>query len=433
MKKIIHSIFLLGLLAACSPSTMPVQSPPETQPGQPAAPDATAAELTYWHTLPGPAGAAQDELAIKFSNIEPQIQVTSEFQGSFYTELATKLMTAYVGKSAPDVSQLGTYEIQEFARSGVIVDLLPYIQGEDGLDTSDFPTSILAAGQVDNGVYWLPFNIGVPVLYYNKEAFSAAGIPAPPKTWGEFFADARKLTQRDADGVVTRTGVAYWDMSWPMLSAIWSEGGEVITKDQQKITINDPKTAAILQEFQALLKEGAATLPDKASGGHRAAFINGQAAMILDSPSPLAEIIAQSAGFTPAVAAYPGGAQGRVYAPGAGGLVMLSTTPSEKRPLAWKFIKHMLSAENMAEYAAKTGYVAYFPSAQKLALGRLTDERYKIIYESIPFIRWDFTLYWLPPVRDGFEEAWQKIFFDLADVQQTLDAAQEEAERALEQ
>jgi len=77
--------------------------------------------------------------------------------------------------------------------------------------------------------------------------------------------------------------------------------------------------------------------------------------------------------------------------------------------------------------------VAYHPSAQKLALAQLTDERYQIIYESVPYVRWDFSLYWFPPVRDSFEEAWQKIYFDLADVQQTLEDAQRKAEGALEQ
>ncbi len=437
MKNILSAIALIIILTGCSPSPSPSAPLPETQPAKSETIQNTETlpptELTYWHTLPGPAGDAQDELATSFGDSQPGLKVNSVFQGSFYTELATKLLTAYVGKSAPEVSQLGTYEIQGYARSGVLVDLLPYINGADGLDTTDFPASLLAAGMVDNGVYWLPFNIGIPVLYYNVEAFKEAGITAPPQTWTEFYTDARKLTVRDDQSVVTRAGVAYWDMSWPMLSAIWSEGGDILGEDNYHITMDDPKTAAVLTEFQSLLKEGAATLPDKASGGHRAAFINGQAAMILDSPSPLAEIVAQAKDFTPGVAAYPAGAKGRVYAPGAGGLVMLSSTPPEKRELAWKFIKFMLSPQNLSNYAVKTGYVAYYPSAQKLALARLTDERYKIIYESVPYVRWDFRLYWFPPVRDAFEQAWQKIFFDMADVKQTLDEAQISARGAIEQ
>jgi sn-glycerol 3-phosphate transport system substrate-binding protein len=416
MRSILSIILLCSFLAACAPT----QSN-ETSKG------AEPIELVYWHTLPGPAGKAQDDLVAKFNASQNRIHVTSEFQGSFYTELETKVLTAYTTKSTSDISQLGTYEIREFARSGVLLDLKPFIQGADGLDTADWKEDILAAGKVDNGIYWLPFNIAVPVLYYNKEAFQESGIIAPPATWEEFFSDARMLTKRDANGVVQRYGAAYWDMSWPMLSAIWSEGGELTSRDLKIITLDDPAAVDVLSKFQALLKEGAAVLPDKASGGHRTVFKNGKAAMILDSPSPFSDIYAQSLGFTPGVANYPAGKKGRVYAPGAGGLVMISTTPPEKRQAAWTFIKFMLSAQNLADYSRQTSYVAFYPSAQKHLGDLLKDERYATIYAALPDVRWDFTLYWAPPVRNAFERAWQKIFFDLADVQKTLKAANEKA------
>ena len=149
--------------------------------------------------------------------------------------------------------------------------------------------------------------------------------------------------------------------------------------------------------------------------------------MILDSPSPYAEIIAQSIGFTPNVAAFPAGKHGKVYAPGAGGLVMLSNTPPEKRAAAWQFIQYMLSPKSLADYCKKTSYIAYYPRAQKEMGDFLQKPHYSTMYEAVPFIRWDFSLYALPPVRDGFEEAWQKIFFDLADIQTTLDSANEKA------
>jgi ABC-type glycerol-3-phosphate transport system substrate-binding protein len=216
-------------------------------------------------------------------------------------------------------------------------------------------------------------------------------------------------------------------MSWPMLSAIWSEGGELTSRDLKKISLDDPVAVDVLSKFQTLLKEGTAVLPDKASGGHRVAFENNKAAMILDSPSPFSEIYAKSVGFTPGVANYPAGKKGRIYAPGAGGLVMISTTPIEKRQAAWSFIKFMLSAQNLADYSRKTGYVAFYPSAQKQMVDLLKDERYATIYAALPDVRWDFTLYWAPPVRDAFEQAWQKIFFDQVDVQTTLKFANQKA------
>ena len=425
---------LFSAMAACAPASPPVVTDKVTTmvAATPAA-STVAIELTYWHTLPGIAGQAQDELALRFNASQDRIRVTSEFQGNFYTELAANLLTAYGAGSAPEVSQLGTYEILEFTKSGVLVDLKPYLNGADGLDTSDWPQTLLSAGEVawpkgKKGVYWLPFNIAVPVLYYNQEAFEKAGLPGPPQTWDEFYEDARKLTVRDDNGVVQRHGVAYWGISWPMLSAIWSQGGELTNKDYSNITLNDPVAIEVLTKFQNLVKDGAATLPDEASGGHRGAFKNGRAAMILDSPSIFGEIFEQAVGFTPGVANYPAGKAGRVYAPGAGGLVMLSTTPPEKREAAWQFIKFMLSGDSIAYYARRTGYAAFFTAAQEKAADFLKDERYATIQRGLSYIRADFSINESAAVRNAFEEAWQKIFFQLADVKTTLDEADAKAE-----
>jgi sn-glycerol 3-phosphate transport system substrate-binding protein len=163
-------------------------------------------QLVYWHTLTGMASSAQDELAEAFNASQNRIRVASEFQGSFYSEIGTKLLAAYGSGNAPEVSQLGTYEVGPFVEAGALVDLTPFIRSQDGLDIEDFPASILAAGEVDGGIYWLPFNIAVPLLYYNQEAFNEAGITSPPQTWDEFFEAARKLTKREENGNTTRYG-----------------------------------------------------------------------------------------------------------------------------------------------------------------------------------------------------------------------------------
>ncbi len=431
MKKIFSLLLLSIVFCACAPAQTPTPlAAPATQAAQTQPSAQTPVQLTYWHALTGVSGSAQDDLAQEFNASQTAIQVTSEFQGSFYTEIEEKVLIAYAGGDAPEVSQIGTYQIREYARAGMLVDLTPYIQGENGLSTADFPEKILAAGKVGDGIYWLPFNIAVPVLYYNQEAFQEAGLTQPPQTWDEFYDYTRRLTVRDENGAVQRAGTALWDMSWAMLSAIWSEGGDLTDAEYHNITLNDPQAVKVLSRFQDLVKEGAAVLPDKASGGHRGAFKNGQAAMILDSPSPFNEIYEQAVGFTPAVANYPAGARGKVYAPGAGGLVMLSTTPPEKRAAAWSFIKFMLSPKSLGSYTRQTSYIAYYPAAQQEVGDLLKDERYATIYAAVPHVRWDFALYNAPPVRDGFEKAWQKIFFDLADVQKTLDEANTEAKNA---
>lgn len=391
-----------------------------------------AIHLTYWRALTGASGVAQDELVRRFNESQTDVRVTSEFQGS-YSDLATKLTAAIVARSGPDVTQLGTFEIRQFAEAGALADLKPYLEGADGIDTGDWPATMARAGEIDGGVYWLPFNVAVPVLYYNQDAVAEAGLDGAPATWNEFFNYARSLTKRSDSGTVERHGLALWNITWPLFSMIWSEGGELTTRDYSNITLNDPVVGRLLEELQRLVKEGDAIMPDKASGGHRAAFQNGRAAMILDSQDAFAEIFNHTRDFTPALALYPAGAKGRVYAPGGGGLAMLANTPPERRDAAWHFIRFMLAPEQLTYYARESGYLAFTESSRNAAGDLLADPRYATIHEALEYVRADFSVNMSPEIRAAFDEAYRKILVQGADVQATLDAADAQAENAVRQ
>ncbi|MCL4219672.1 MAG: ABC transporter substrate-binding protein [Candidatus Hydrogenedentes bacterium] len=383
-----------------------------------------AVQLTYWRTLTGPAGEAQDELVKRFNEAHPDIHVTSLFQGG-YSDLATKLLTAARANRGPDVTQLGTFEIREFAKAGMLLDLTP-ILGE--LDTVDWPGTLIDAGRVDDGLYWLPFNVSVPVLYYDKTAFADAGLDGPPQTWDEFFAYARRLTSPGGEGKPPRTGMAFWRITWPFISMIWSEGGELTDKNYTNITLNDPMAVEVMTQVQALVREGAATLPDIASGGHRAAFLSGQAAMILDSPQAYGEVM--ESGRDVGIAPYPAGKAGRVYAPGGGGLAVSATIPTEKRAAAQAFIEFMLSSESLAYFAQESGYLAFTPGSREIVQESATEAQ-MVMYDSLDYVRGDFSVNLAPPVRAAFDEAFQRIVTELAPVEATLDAADAKAEKGL--
>ncbi len=391
-------------------------------------PASKSGELIYWRTLTGAAGDAQDELVHRFNETHPDHPVRAEFQGS-YGDLATKLVAATVANAGPQVTQLGTFEIRQFATSGVLLDLGPFLNGPDRIDTSGWPPDLANAGRVDGGTYWLPFNVAVPVLYYNQEAFADAGLDGPPKTWTEFFDYARKLTKRAPDGTVDRYGLALWNITWPILSMVWSDGGELTNADYSNITLNDPVVVRVLTELQSLVREGAAVFPDKASGGHRAAFLSGRAAIILDSQDAFSEVFDQSVGFTPGLANYPAGAKGKVYAPGGGGLTILANTSEAQRPAAWDFVRFMLSPESIAYYARESGYLAFTKESRDAAGDLLDDPRYAIIHAALPYLRGDFSVNMSPAVRTAFDEAFQQILVEDTDVQATLDTADAKAER----
>ena len=65
----------------------------------------------------------------------------------------------------------------------------------DKYSFSDFLPRVISYFTVDGTQYAMPFNTSGPVLYYNKKAFTAAGLDPerPPATLDEVRAAAEKL------------------------------------------------------------------------------------------------------------------------------------------------------------------------------------------------------------------------------------------------
>lgn len=63
------------------------------------------------------------------------------------------------------------------------------------------------------GLIGIPFSVDPLVMYWNKDSFNAAGIPLPPKYWDELRVVNKKLTAKDDNGTVTRSGAAMGDFS----------------------------------------------------------------------------------------------------------------------------------------------------------------------------------------------------------------------------
>ena len=87
------------------------------------------------------------------------------------------------------------YRLQELARSGGLADLTPQWDAavEKGWVSPDTKDSFAYDGKV----YAMPMYKSYWVMFYNKAAFTEAGI-TPPKTWAEFMSNNEKL---EAGGV----------------------------------------------------------------------------------------------------------------------------------------------------------------------------------------------------------------------------------------
>src|SRR3954447_25503358 len=117
-----------------------------------------------------------------------------------------KIVAALRGGNAPDVTlSFSTDNTGAFCSSGGWIDLTPYIE-RDNVDIGQFPQAVQDYTQYNGTRCAMPLLADDYGLYYNEDMFAAAGIAEPPKTISELDADAKKLTQRGADGSIAVAG-----------------------------------------------------------------------------------------------------------------------------------------------------------------------------------------------------------------------------------
>jgi raffinose/stachyose/melibiose transport system substrate-binding protein len=152
--------------------------------------DAEKAGLTYWYWGESDAPGANDWMKARIAEYQKQHsgvkinlvqQSTDTLIGAFNTAAQTK--------SGPDIAtQWATIPVLSQAWAGAVAPLSDYVpegQRANWLGTQE---------NTDKGkLYAMPmYVIGVP-LAYNKELFRKAGLPGPPKTFGDLLNDCRRL------------------------------------------------------------------------------------------------------------------------------------------------------------------------------------------------------------------------------------------------
>ncbi|MEK7575315.1 MAG: extracellular solute-binding protein [Patescibacteria group bacterium] len=64
-----------------------------------------------------------------------------------------------------------------------------------------------------SGIVALPFSIDPLVMYWNRDMLSNAGVALPPRSWDEFIALVPKLTVKDQNQNILKSGLAFGEVS----------------------------------------------------------------------------------------------------------------------------------------------------------------------------------------------------------------------------
>jgi multiple sugar transport system substrate-binding protein len=314
--------------------------------------DDPAAEttITFWHGWSAPSEVEAIQANVDaFEADHPNIHV--KVVGNITDDKINQALRAG-GSNAPDVvSSFTTDNVGQFCSSNVFIDLTSFLDG-DGMKPEDiFPEAMLDYTQYEGNRCTLPLLGDSYGLYYNKDAFAAAGIAEPPKTLSEFEADAIKLTKTQGDSY-SQLGFMPnyhgYETTTTHYAAMW---GPTYFDDAGTSTVGtDPAFQASMQWQKSLvdklggyakLEKYRTTFGDE--WGARNPFHVGKVAMSLDGEWRAGFIEDAGVDFEWGVAPFPvPDDQADTYGKGylSGTIIGIAST-SEKQNAAWELVKYM--------------------------------------------------------------------------------------------
>lgn len=186
-------------------------------------------------------GNSMKKIIAAFNEKYPKITVKFNATGNAQ-DTATALANAIAaGNGAPDVVMLEDPVVQQFAVQNQVEDLSQY--GADKLK-SDFTAGPWSKLQYKSHPYGLPIDSGPEMFFYNKTIFDKAGITEPPKTWDEYYQDAKKIHALGSNYYITNNA-GDGNNFQPFTAQIWQAGAQPWKVNGDKLTINMTKDSGV--------------------------------------------------------------------------------------------------------------------------------------------------------------------------------------------
>ncbi|OQY23467.1 MAG: hypothetical protein B6I34_04645 [Anaerolineaceae bacterium 4572_32.1] len=159
--------------------------------------------------------------------------VTIEFEALVPKEYWPKMSALATAGEMPDVFNMSSGYVDEYASKDLLGSIEYYVDRD--VNPDDYFSGVFSAVRYPDketgSVRAMPFAWVCTVLYYNKDAFDAAGVGYPTEdwTWDDFLDAAKKLTiDKDGDGVIDQYGHWFYGRYAHTESWIYQNNGRLL-------------------------------------------------------------------------------------------------------------------------------------------------------------------------------------------------------------
>lgn len=270
-----------------------------------------------------------------------------------------KLGAAIAGGAAPDIMSIDLIYVPALAREDQLTDLTAQIAALPVKDKLSQSHIRLATFQ--NKQYALPFSAEGSFLVYNKALFKRAGLDPdkPPQSFADIRDAAAKITALGDDhyGFYFPGGCAGCNV-FTVLPLIWAAGGDVLTPDGAKPTLDSAALRQALGLYRDLWASKSVPQAARADGGQNwtAAFAGGKIGMFSTGAFAIAALKKLNPNLDFGVTYLPGAEPGK-WSSFAGGDSIGIPRGSRNVAAAWEFIRWTTSDEVQIELLAKNGSI----------------------------------------------------------------------------
>jgi sn-glycerol 3-phosphate transport system substrate-binding protein len=352
-------------------------------------------QITFWHSMTRANETTLQKLTDAFNSSQTDVKVNLVNQID-YVQTFSKYKAGLASGDLPDIVQLQETEQQQMIDTQTVLPASVCAKA-DKYSFSDFLPRIIGYFTVQGTQYAMPFNNSGPVLYYNKKAFTAAGLDAakPPTTLDEMRSAAEKLKANGVEAPLgLKTEPGYFEHWRAMADKLYVNNNNGRKARATKTVFNDATGTQIFTWMSGMVKDGLATTNADLGTGNFDNLLgirSGSHAMAIDTSAALGTISSVlSAGNDPnidlGVAPMPGPShQGGVLVSG-GALYMVNKSKPEKQAAAWKYLKFLDEPANITTWAIGTGYIPIRKSSaasSEMTAYWAQNPTYKVAYDQL--------------------------------------------------
>lgn len=312
----------------------------------------TRTTIRFWGM--GREGEVVAQLIEGFEREHPDVRVI--VQQIPWSAAHEKLLTAYVGRSTPDVSQLGNTWVPEFAALKAIEPLEPWLAGA-AFDSSAFFRGIWDTNVIDGRPFGVPWYVDTRVLFYRRDLLARAGYDAMPDTWSEWREAMRAVKRVVGEGsYAVFLPLNEWN---PPVIFGMQAGSPLLRDGATRAAFRDSAFRTGFDFYLGLFREG---LAPPVTGNEIAnvyqEFSRGYVTMWITGPWNLGEFRRrlppeQQDSWATAPLPGPNGAASGVSQAGGSSLVMFRGSKHKRE--AWALIEYLSRPEVQLEFWRLTG------------------------------------------------------------------------------